>query len=290
MAAHLASLGAQVVIASRKADVLRATAEELNAALAAAHAPGPAAPHGLTPAAGVGTPGHIHWTPLDVRDAGAISAALDFAASATGSPATLVVNNAAGNFISPFTRLSPNAIASVLDIVLKGTALVSAEAGRRMIAHGQGGVMLNILATYAPTGSAYVAASAAAKGGVYALTKSLAAEWGGKHGIRVCGIAPGPIETEGAFSRLDPSGKFRGAMRDRLPARRLGEAGELANLAAYVLSPYAAWMTGAVLDLDGGEKVGLSGEFNALDRVTEAEWDGLEAAIRAGKGKGKTGE
>ena len=237
MAGKFLQLGAAVCISSRKGDVLEAAAREMRAAV-----PG-----------GVVVP-----FAADVRDPAAIAAALDAAAAATGLGAPdIVVNNAAGNFISPFERLSPNAVKSILDIVLAGTALVTLEAGKRMIAGGKGGVFLNITTTYAPEGSGWVAPSAMAKAGVHALTRSLAVEWG-RHGIRCVGIAPGPIETEGAFSRLDPSGQFKGLLTQRLPAKRLGEPEELANLAAFLCSDHCAWMTGTVVTFDGGETAALS--------------------------------
>ena len=258
MTLQLSRLGATVGILSRRAEVLQATAREITAETGNAVVP----------------------LPGDVRDAAAVAGALDALQRAAGAPPTLVVNNAAGNFISPYEHLSPNAIKSILDIVLLGTAHVTLEAGRRMIAAGGGGVFLNITTTYAPDGSGYVAPSAMAKAGVHALTGSLAAEWGAKHGIRFVGLAPGPIETEGAFSRLDPTGKFKGLLTDRLPAQRLGEPGELANLATYLLSDYASWMSGATVTLDGGEKAAMGGEFNALSAVTEEQWGYMRNLIK----------
>jgi len=142
---------------------------------------------------------------------------------------------------------------------------------------------LNISTVYASTGSGYVAASASAKAGVEALTKSLAAEWG-KYGLRFNCIAPGPIETKGAFSRLDPTGKFKKIMVDRSPSGRLGEIEELSNLAAYLVSDYSSWMSGSIIKFDGGESVSLAGEFNALSSVPKEQWDMLEAMIKKTKG------
>ena len=258
MATQLSRLGATVGIAGRRADVLLRTASEISAETGA----------------------QVVATPCDVRDPAAIAGALDELARRAGSHATLVVNNAAGNFISPYEHLSPNAVKSILDIVLAGTAYVTLEAGKRMIAARSGGVFLNITTTYAPDGSGYVAPSAMAKAGVHALTGSLAAEWGAKHGIRFVGLAPGPIETEGAFSRLDPTGRFKGLLTERLPAARLGEPGELANLATYLLSDYASWMSGQTVVLDGGEKAAMGGEFNALSVVTEEQWGVMRELIK----------
>jgi 2,4-dienoyl-CoA reductase len=259
MATQLSRLGATVGIAGRRADVLARTASEIAAE----------------------TGGVVVATPCDVREPAAIAGALDaLAARAGGAHPTLVVNNAAGNFISPYEHLSPNAIKSILDIVLAGTAYVTLEAGKRMIAARSGGVFLNITTTYAPDGSGYVAPSAMAKAGVHALTGSLAAEWGAKHGIRFVGLSPGPIETEGAFSRLDPTGRFKGLLTERLPAQRLGEPGELANLATYLLSDYASWMSGQNVVLDGGEKAAMGGEFNELRQVSEEQWKSIRELIK----------
>lgn len=181
-------------------------------------------------------------------------------------------------------RLSPNAFSTVVDIVLKGTANVTMQTAKRLIKAEKGAAFLSITTTYAETGSGFVTPSAAAKAGVTNMVKSFAAEWG-KYGLRFVGIAPGPIETEGAFSRLDPSGKFKQVMIERLPTGRLGEAQELANLASYMVSPYASWMTGTVINFDGGETVSLGGEFNALHSVAPEQWDMLEPMIRASNKK-----
>lgn len=257
MATTLSALGANVCIMSRKLDVLEATAKEIEAE----------------------TGNKVHCFSADVREPEAIAKVLDEIAAATGSCPDIVINNAAGNFIAPFERLTAGGWKAITDIVLNGTAFVTLEAGKRMIASKKGGVFLQISTIYAETGSAFVVPSAAAKAGVSALTKSLAAEWG-KYGIRLLGIAPGPIETKGAFSRLDPSGQFKDIMTERLPAKRLGEAQELANLASYLVSDYASWMSGDIVHFDGGEAVALAGEFNALSQVTEEQWDMLESMIR----------
>lgn len=283
IAATLASLGADVTLASRNDAACEAAAIRLNAELVAAHAPGGAPTH-LTPLAGVGTPGTARGVGLDVTDGASVAAAFDAAAERGGF--SIVVNNAAANFVSPAERVSARGFAAIAGPTLHGPWAVSTEAARRWFAGARGGVVLNILATYADGGSAFVAASAASKGGLRAMTKSLAAEWG-RRGVRVCALVPGPVETDGAFSRLDPSGSFRERLRARLPARRLGEAGEIANAAAFLASDHAAWVTGACWEVDGGETVGLAGAFNALEAVSPDEWAAIEATVRAGKGKGR---
>lgn len=263
MATMLSRLGAKVVISSRKMDVISAAAEEIQKIS--------------------GNP--VYAVACDVRDPEQVTKALDAAEKLAGGSCNVIINNAAGNFISPFERLSPNGFKTIIEIVLNGTAYVTMDAAKRLIKQNKGGVFLSISTTYAETGSAFVVPSAAAKAGVSAMVKSLAAEWG-KYGLRFVGIAPGPIETKGAFSRLDPSGQFKGLMIDRSPSKRLGEQEELANLASYLVSDYGSWMNGEIVKFDGGETVALGGEMNALSAVTEQQWDMLEEIIRKTNKKG----
>ncbi|CAB3978576.1 Hypothetical predicted protein [Paramuricea clavata] len=255
MAEMLSRLGATVIIASRKLDVLQKTAEELSQ----------------------DTKNEVFPIQMDVRDPEAIKNAVDACVEKFGLP-DIVINNAAGNFISPSERLSPNAWRTIIDIVLNGTAYVTLDIGKRLIKAGKGCNFLSISTVYAQTGSGFVVPSAAAKSGVETMTKSLAAEWG-RYGMRFNAIAPGPIETEGAFSRLDPTGEFKEEAINKLPTSRLGEINELANLAAYLVSDYSNWLTGEVIILDGGETAGM-GEFNGLLKVTNEQWDMLEAMVR----------
>jgi len=190
----------------------------------------------------------------------------------------VVLNNGAGNFISPTERLSTNAFNTVLDIVLKGTSQVTLTAGKDWIAKKQAGTFLNIVTTYAWTGSGYVVPSAAAKAGVLAMTRSLAVEWA-KYGIRSNAIAPGPFPTEGAWSRLLPGDlvkKFDPAKK--VPVGRVGEHQELANLAAYLVSDFSSYVNGEVMTIDGGEWLKGAGEFNNLDMIPQEMWDMLEAS------------
>lgn len=184
----LSSLGATVVISSRKQDVLDATAAEISGE----------------------TKNRVLAVSADVRDPESVRAAVDAMEKEVGLP-DVVINNAAGNFVAPFERLTPNGFRTITDIVLNGTANVTLDVGKRLIAAKKGANFLSITTVYADTGSAFVVPSAAAKAGVAALLRSLATEWG-KYGMRFVGIAPGPIETKGAFSRLDPTGQFRDLM------------------------------------------------------------------------------
>lgn len=260
MTTMLSQLGAQVVITSRKLPVLEKTAEEIS---------------GMTG-------NKVLAVAADVRDPESVKAAADRCEQEFGLP-DIVINNAAGNFISPTERLSPNAWRTVVDIVLNGTAIVTLELGKRLIKANQGASFLSITTIYTASGSGFVTPSAAAKTGVEGLTKSLAAEWG-RYGMRFNCIAPGPIETKGAFSRLDPAGQFKDKLIDILPVGRLGDPSEIANLACYMVSDYASWMSGSVIRFDGGEYVMRAGEFNDLRVITNEQWDQLEAMIRKTKG------
>ncbi len=197
-----------------------------------------------------------------------------------------LLNNAAGNFISPTERLSSNAFDTIIDIVLKGTKNCTLSFGKHWIATKQKkATVLNIVTTYAWTGSSYVVPSATAKAGVLAMTRSLAVEWA-KYGIRFNAIAPGPFPTKGAWDRLLPGNlKDKFDMKKKIPLRRVGEHQELANLAAYLMSDFSAYVNGEVVTIDGGEWLQGAGEFNMLEAIPQEMWDQLEAMIRSQKGK-----
>lgn len=196
-----------------------------------------------------------------------------------------LVNNAAGNFISPTERLSHRAFDAVVDIVLKGSYNCSLLLGKYWIEKQIPGTVLNIVTTYAWTGSGFVVPSACGKAGVLALTQSLAVEWG-KYGIRMNAIAPGPFPTPGAWDRLFPQelrDKLGMNPLDKVPLKRAGEHHELANLACYLMSDYAAYINGEVVVIDGGEWLKGAGEFNAMDTIPNDMWDYVEALTRKAK-------
>lgn len=251
-------LGAKLAICGRREEVLKTAAEELS------------------------TFGHdVFYKTCDVRDPIQIHALIDAVEKHYGV-INVLVNNAAGNFISPTERLSPRAVDAVLNIVLHGTFYTTLEVGKRWIEQGTSGTMLNIVTTYASTGSGYVVPSAAAKAGVLALTRSLAVEWA-PYGIRQVAIAPGPFPTEGAWSRLSPTPELEQKMINRIPMARVGDKEELSNLAAFLISDYAAYINGDVITIDGGEWLQGAGQFNELAVVTPEQWDELATLTRRGK-------
>lgn len=253
MGRYMLELGANLVITSRKKDVLEKAANELMQE----------------------TGGKVLAVPCDIRKYEEIETVIR-ETEATFGQIHGVLNNAAGNFISPTERLSHRAFDIVVDIVLKGTYYTTLAAGKNWIAKKQPGVFLNIVTTYAWTGSGYVVPSACGKAGVLALTRSLAVEWA-KYNIRSNAIAPGPFPTEGAWSRLLPGDlvkKFDPA--SRIPLKRVGEHQELANLAAYLMSDFSAYVNGEVITIDGGEWLRNGGEFSHLELIPNDMWDELE--------------
>jgi len=267
MTRYFLQLGANVTICSRRQAVIDQTAAELMAE----------------------TGGSILAVQCDVRNPMEIENVIAQTVAKFGQVDCLL-NNSAGNFISPTERLSYKAFDTVVDIVLRGTYYFTLAIGKYWIENKIKGTVLNISTTYATTGSGYVVPSAVAKGGALIMTKSLAAEWG-KYGIRLNAIAPGPFPTKGAWDRLFP--EPLASMMDptsRIPLKRVGEHQELANLAAYMLSDFSGYMTGECITIDGGEVL-AAGEFSHLEKVTEDQWDmigeTIKQANRASKKEGQ---
>ena len=263
MTQYFLELGANVAITSRNLEKLKDTAQELEKE----------------------TGGSCLALQCDVRHYDQVEAMLSAALEKFGKIDGLL-NNAAGNFISPTERLSANAFDTIIDIVLKGTKNCTLAFGKHWIKAKQNNtVVLNIVTTYAWTGSAYVVPSATAKAGVLAMTRSLAVEWA-KYGIRFNAIAPGPFPTKGAWDRLLPGDlKEKFDLAKKVPLKRVGDHQELANLAAYMMSDFAQYLNGEVITIDGGEWLKGAGQFNLLEAVPENMWDMLEAMIRAKKSK-----
>ena len=174
----------------------------------------------------------------------------------------ILVNNAAGNFISRAEDLSPNGWDAVIGIVLNGSFYCSRAVGRHMIARGKGGSIVSILANYVWTGSAGTVHSAAAKAGVMSMTQTLAVEWA-RHKIRVNAVAPGPIESAGAARQLWSSPEAVERISRTVPLGRWGQPSEVADAVSFLVSDQAAFITGETLTIDGGSRLG-SGSFEFL--------------------------
>lgn len=248
MAQRFGSLGANLILTGRRKDVLEKAAEELTVSGCTV----------LPVSCDVRIPAQVHQMVAQSRD--------------RFKRIDILVNNAAGNFISPTENLSEGGFKVIVDIVLNGTFNCSLAVGKEMIKAG-GGVILNIVTTYSWTGSGYVVPSASAKAGVLAMTRSLAVEWA-KYNIRTVAIAPGPFPTKGAWARLVPPGLgFEKRMKKRIPLKRFGKHEELANLASYLVSDQAAYINGEVVTIDGGEWLKGAGEFNDLEMIPKAAWN-----------------
>lgn len=247
-----AELGASLVICGRRQAVLEQAARELRDELGAA----------------------VETHACDVRDADTVEAMLD--AIWRNGPLDVLVNNAAGNFLARTESLSPRAVDAVVDIVLKGGAWCTFGVGRRWIEAGRPGTVLCVLTQSALAGMPFTTPSAMAKAGLLAMVKSLAVEWGPK-GIRLVGVAPGPFPTEGAWSRLMPPERQRHAPEEGVALRRLGRHEEFADLCTFLVSDNAGFITGEVVQIDGGKMLqGAAGAFAAtMQAWPAASWESL---------------
>ena len=253
MVKYFLELGANIIITSRREQLLNDVAKEFNAQYSS----------------------EVFPIACDVRKIDEVEKVIEESYNKFGKVDCLV-NNAAGNFISPTERLSTRAFDAVIDIVLKGTINFTLTLGKKWIKEKKNGNILNIVTTYSWTGSGYVVPSACAKAGVLSMTRSLAVEWA-KYKIRSNAIAPGPFPTKGAWERLLPGDlKEKFDPSKKVPVGRVGEHQELSNLAAYLLSDFSSYINGEVITIDGAEWLKGAGQFNHLDMITDQMWDMFE--------------
>jgi NAD(P)-dependent dehydrogenase (short-subunit alcohol dehydrogenase family) len=266
IAARYLGLGAELWLAGRRGGVLQAAAEDLTKAFG----------------------GTVNTHAVDIRDATAVDAMVQRIWDESG-PLTGLVNNAAGNFISPTKDLSPNGFNAIANIVFHGTFYVTHAVGRRWIAGGHKGSVISILVTWVHTGSPYVVPSAMSKAALHVMTKSLAVEWG-RYGIRLNAIAPGPFPTEGASKRLRPDGGFDKSSEIN-PMRRHGRMEELQNLATFLMAEGCEWLTGETVAIDGAGYLasGSGAYFTELDKLSDADWEKMRAMIKAQNDKDRAG-
>ena len=258
MAMRFAELGASLVIASRRKEVISEAASQMKE---------------------IGA--EVLGLQCDVRDTDQVNSMVSDTLNQFDK-IDILINNAAGNFISPTEMLSPGGFKAVVDIVLMGTFNCTLAVGKEMIKQKNGNI-LNIVTTYAWTGSGYVVPSASAKAGVLAMTRSLAVEWA-KYNIRTNAIAPGPFMTEGAWKRLAPPGlNMKKKLKDRIPLKRFGEHSELANLATYLISDQSGYINGEVVTIDGGEWLKGAGQFNDLEKLPKTLWKTMQALRKQSK-------
>lgn len=255
MAAKLAELGAELHLCGRRRSVVQQACEMLNndtGAQAFAHE-------------------------LDIRQPEAVHTVIDRIWAEHG-PLTGLVNNAAGNFVSRTEDLSMRAFDAVANIVMRGSFNLTLECGRRWLAEGRKASVLSILTTWVWNGSAFTVPSAMAKSGVHAMTQSLAVEWGNR-GIRFNAIAPGLFPTEGMSARLNPQGGEH--VRADNPMGRNGRMPELANLAVFLMSRQAEYLTGQTIAIDGGQYQATGGNFAGLASWSDQDWANARSAIES---------
>ena len=262
MANHFAEHGAELYICGRRENVLKETSDEISNK------------HGTK----------VHYQTLDIR----ASKDVDDYVQSIFDEGLLdgLVNNAAGNFISPTKDLSHKGFDAIANIVFHGTFYMTHSVGKRLIEASHKASIINILTTCVWTGSPYVVPSAMSKSGINAMTKSLAAEWG-KYGIKVNGIAPGPFPTKGAWERLNPDDNNDDGMMSTVPLGRVGEMIELQNLATFLMADGCDYLTGQTIGIDGAQYLTGGGTFSQLDKLSDDDWENMRKLIRDANNKDK---
>jgi NAD(P)-dependent dehydrogenase (short-subunit alcohol dehydrogenase family) len=261
MASHYAEHGAELYICGRRLNVLEETANELKEKFNA----------------------KVHFETLDIRASKDVDDYIERIFE--DGPLDGLVNNAAGNFISPTKDISHKGFDAIANIVFHGTFYITHSVGRRWIELGHKGSIISILTTWVWTGSPYVVPSAMSKSGLNAMTQSLAAEWG-KYNIKVNAIAPGPFPTKGAWDRLNPGGNDEGSMGS-VPLGRVGEMLELQNLATFLMADGCDYLTGQTIGIDGAQYLTGGGTFSALDKLSDDDWEQMRSMIRSSNNKDK---
>ncbi len=262
MASHYAQHGADLYICGRRENVLKETATEIEDKYNV----------------------NVKYETLDIRASNDVEDYIDRIFQ--DAPLDGLVNNAAGNFISPTKDLSHKGFDAIANIVFHGTFYITHSVGKRWIDLKHKGSIISILTTWVWTGSPYVVPSAMSKSGLNAMTKSLAAEWG-KYGIKVNAIAPGPFPTKGAWERLNPGGNNDSEFMGSVPVGRLGDMSELQNLATFLMADGCDYLTGQTIAIDGAQYLTGGGTFSNLDKVSEDDWEQLRAMIRSSNDKDK---
>ena len=262
MATHYGQHGADLYICGRRENVLKDTATEIEDKYDV----------------------KVNYETLDIRASSDVEGYID--GIFQEGPLDGLVNNAAGNFISPTKDLSHKGFDAIANIVFHGTFYITHSVGKRWIEQELKGSIISILTTWVWTGSPYVVPSAMSKSGLHAMTQSLAAEWG-KYGIKVNAIAPGPFPTKGAWDRLNPGGDNDSDFMGSVPVGRLGEMNELQNLATFLMADGCDYLTGQTIAIDGAQYLTGGGTFSGLDKVSEEDWEQLRAMIRSSNDKDK---
>ena len=261
MASHYAQHGAELYICGRRENVLKETSDQLKSE------------YGV----------NVHYESLDIRASEDVDNYIQRIFDA--GPLDGLVNNAAGNFISPTKDLSHKGFDAIANIVFHGTFYMTHSVGKRWIEAKHKGSIISILTTWVWTGSPYVVPSAMSKSGINTMTQSLAAEWG-KYNIKVNAIAPGPFPTKGAWERLNPKGDDESSM-DSVPLGRVGEMGELQNLATFLMADGCDYLTGQTIAIDGAQYLTGGGTFSGLDKLSDEDWEQMRAMIRSSNDKDK---